>query len=297
MSPRAREIYLQRIQQPIDQLQVPYADRINDQLYSINYKTKPVDVVTFVQDKYYLGETLRGNLYPILLDDLQELFAGDYVEVLLKGGIGYGKTTFSYIAIAYDIYLVSCLKEPAAAFGLIPGTSLAFVNVSITEKMAKRILFKGIFNLIKHSPYFRENFPYDPILTNEIRFPQGVICYPVATTEQSLLGEGVFSAAFDEMNFCRGRTFEADAGRWRLRPSADVVQPTEPPPQVPHEPARKDARASVYDFLFALSERFHRAQSQRSVRWRQVYICQGLCCLGNETSRDVHAHDVQGGSW
>ena len=113
MSPRAREIYLQRIQQPIDQLQVPYADRINDQLYSINYKTKPVDVVTFVQDKYYLGETLRGNLYPILLDDLQELFAGDYVEVLLKGGIGYGKTTFSYIAIAYDIYLVSCLKEPS----------------------------------------------------------------------------------------------------------------------------------------------------------------------------------------
>ena len=201
MSPRAREIYLQRIQQPIDQLQVPHADQINNQLYSINYKTKPVDVVTFVEDRYYLGGTLRGNLYPILLDDLQELFAGDYVEVLLKGGIGYGKTTFSYIAIAYDIYLVSCLKEPAAAFGLIPGTSLAFVNVSITEKMAKRILFKGIFNLIKNSPYFRENFPYNPITSSEIRFPQGVVCYPVATTEQSMLGEGVFSAAFDEMNF------------------------------------------------------------------------------------------------
>jgi len=117
------------------------------------------------------------------------------------GGIGWGKTTFAYIAICYDLYMVSCLREPAKAYGLIPGTSLAFVNVSITEKMARRILFKGIFNLIKRSPYFRENFPYDPNLTNEIRFPRGIICYPVATTEQSLLGEGVFSAAFDEMNF------------------------------------------------------------------------------------------------
>ena len=292
MSPRAREIYLQRIQQPIDQLQVPYADRINDQLYSINYKTKPVDVVTFVQDQYYLGETLRGNLYPILLDDLQELFAGDYVEVLLKGGIGYGKTTFSYIAIAYDIYLVSCLKEPAAAFGLIPGTSLAFVNVSITEKMAKRILFKGIVNLIKQSPYFRENFPYDPNLTNEIRFPRGVICYPVATTEQSLLGEGVFSAAFDEMNFYAVvERSKLDAGRWRLRPSADAVQPTEPPPQVAHEPARKDARASVHDFLVALSERLHRAQGKGSAGRRQVDIWSGTTRSGKPSQRDIHERD------
>ena len=143
MSGRAREIYLQKVQQ-----QVPRPEKLQNQIYSLQYKIKPVDVVTFVQDKYYLGGTLRGNLYPVLLDDLQELFASDYVEVLMKGGIGCGKTTFAYIAICYDIYLVSCLREPADAFGLIPGTSLAFVNVSITLQMARRIFFKGIFNLI-----------------------------------------------------------------------------------------------------------------------------------------------------
>ena len=198
MSPEARRIYSEKVRRTVE---TPHDRTFQNQLYSLSYKIKPVDVVTFVQDRYYLGGTLRGNLYPALLDDLQELFAGDYVEVLLKGGIGWGKTTFAYIAICYDIYLVSCLREPADAFGLIPGTSLAFVNVSMTLQMARRILFKGIFNLIKQSPYFRENFPFDPNLSNEIRFPRGVICYPVATTEQSLLGEGVFSAAFDEMNF------------------------------------------------------------------------------------------------
>ena len=199
MSPQARELYLQRIK--LGAARPPHVEAVRNQLYTLNYKTKPVDVVTFVQDRSYLGGTLRGNLYPRLLDDLQELFSSDYVEVLLKGSIGWGKTTFAYVAICYDLYMVSCLRDPADAFGLIPGTSLAFVNISVTEKMARRILFKGIFNLIRQSPYFRENFAYDPSITSEIRFPRGVIAYPVATTEQSLLGEGVFSAAFDEMNF------------------------------------------------------------------------------------------------
>jgi hypothetical protein len=36
---------------------------------------------------------------------------------------------------------------------------------------------------------------------SELRFPRGLYAYPVAASEQALLGEGVFSAAFDEMNF------------------------------------------------------------------------------------------------
>jgi hypothetical protein len=44
-------------------------------------------------------------------------------------------------------------------------------------------------------------FAPEPNIQTEIRFPRNVFCYPVAANEQSLLGEGVFSAAFDEMNF------------------------------------------------------------------------------------------------
>ena len=204
MSPEAQELFLEEV----------YPDTINrtaedeargQQIYALDYLRQPVDVITFVRDDYFLGRILtdngRSSVYPKILDDLQELFNGDYVEVLLKGSIGWGKTTFAYIGILYDLYCVSCLRNPAGAYGLIPGTSLAFVNVSTTLKLAQRVLFKGIFNLIRSTPYFKENFPFDPNLTNEARFPRGVVAYPVATNEQSMLGEGVFSAAIDEINF------------------------------------------------------------------------------------------------
>jgi hypothetical protein len=199
MSPEARRHFETKVLPKIEDL--AYQDQVDEQFHALDFISQPVDIVTFCQDNYYLGRILRGNLYTKLLDDLQDLFAGHYVEVVLAGGIGYGKTTFTYVAIAYDLYCVSCLRNPAHAFGLIPGTSLAFVNVSVNLLLAKRILFKGIANLFRQSPYFCQKFPFDRRIESELRFPKGVVAYPVATTEQSLLGEGVFSAAFDEINF------------------------------------------------------------------------------------------------
>jgi hypothetical protein len=71
----------------------------------------------------------------------------------------------------------------------------------VNKSQATKILFGGLGNLIRNSPYFKEKFPFAPNITSELRFPRGVFAYPVAASEQALLGEGVFSAAFDEMNF------------------------------------------------------------------------------------------------
>ena len=117
------------------------------------------------------------------------------------GSLGWGKTVMATVGIAYDIYKVSCLKNPADAFGLIPNSNVAFINVSVDKRQATKVLFTGIGNLIRNSPYFTEKFPYNANITTELRFPRGVGCYPVAASPQAILGEGVFSAAFDEMNF------------------------------------------------------------------------------------------------
>jgi hypothetical protein len=57
-------------------------------VYEVNYRRKPVDFHKFVNDPYFLGTVLRGNIFPIILDDLNQLFEGDYIEVLpaLSGG-------------------------------------------------------------------------------------------------------------------------------------------------------------------------------------------------------------------
>lgn len=173
---------------------------IND-VYSDEYFERPVKIKQFIEDPYYLGQTLGSGIYPKVKESLIELFDGNYFEVVLGGAIGWGKSTMAYIGVAYDIYLVSCIKSPAQSFGLIPGSNVAFLNVSVNKRQAQRIMFSGLFNLIKNSPYFRERFQWDKSIETELRFPRNVFAYPVAASPQAMLGEGVFSAAFDEMNF------------------------------------------------------------------------------------------------
>jgi hypothetical protein len=195
MTPKAREAFVARlIPQLIDQPDI-------GQVYKLDYLWEPASVRQFIEDDYYLGKMLRGNIFPKILDDLVDLFQGRYSEALLMGAIGWGKSVFAEVGICYDLYKVSCLKNPADAFGLIPNSNVAFINVSVNKSQATKILFGGIGNLIGNSPYFKEKFPYAPNITSELRFPRGVYAYPVAASEQALLGEGVFSAAFDEMNF------------------------------------------------------------------------------------------------
>ena len=53
---------------------------------SAEWKRTPVDMRTFVLDDYYLGKTC-DNVYPKLLEDLGELFSGDYNEAIFTGCI------------------------------------------------------------------------------------------------------------------------------------------------------------------------------------------------------------------
>jgi intein/homing endonuclease len=64
--------------------------RIYDVITNAEYIRKPVDIETFIRDPYFLGKTC-DSLYPRLLDDIKELFTGNYRELILSGSIGWGK--------------------------------------------------------------------------------------------------------------------------------------------------------------------------------------------------------------
>jgi hypothetical protein len=198
MSPKARHLLSSDI---VPKIAAGQFAGMLDELRVPDSLRKPVDVGTFIRDPQYLGSGVGDAIYPKIVDDLNALFAGSYTEVVLTGGIGWGKTRMAEIGILYEIYLLSCLRDPAAIYGLMPGSNLAFLNVSVTQSQANRILFTGVFDLIRRSPYFLDHFPYDQKIGTEIRFPRHVTCYAVASNESSMLGENVFSAVFDEMNF------------------------------------------------------------------------------------------------
>lgn len=55
------------------------------QLREVDYVREPVSVETFIYDNHYLGRSLKGNVFPAIVDDLVELFEGNYLEVCLGG--------------------------------------------------------------------------------------------------------------------------------------------------------------------------------------------------------------------
>ena len=189
------------------------SDELNSIIEEV-YDEVPVDVETFFTDKDYFGKVGK-DLYPKLLDDLIDLFEGDYVEVVLCGAIGWGKSFFTTMTMCRILYEVSCLKNPQAAYDQANGSTLFFPNISITLTQAKRVIFGKIKNALLMSPYFREKFSFSPY-AEYMEFPKNILLSAVAMS--GVMGMDVFAAAMDESNFldvveeskmARGRKYDA----------------------------------------------------------------------------------------
>ena len=166
------------------------------------YLRIPVSVREFVTGRPYLNLPIGSSgVYPKIMEALELLFDGPYSDVVLAGSIGWGKSTFGTLAVCYDLYKLSCLKDPAVTYGMKARSNITFVNISVDRRQAERVFFTDLYNLIKGSWYFNHVFPYDKSLKTEIRFPNNVHCYPVAASEQAALGVGVFCAFIDEVNY------------------------------------------------------------------------------------------------
>lgn len=164
-------------------------------LIGYTYEERPVGMREFIESPEYLN--MEGQVFPVIMDDLEELFSGEYDEAILTGGIGWGKSTFAEIALVRMVYEVLCLRDPQKVYGLAKGTSIAFVNVSVSKEQAKKVVFHGIKTKLKNSYFFTHRFPYDAELSEEMRFPKNVWIAPVVNP----IGYNVFGGVLDEVNF------------------------------------------------------------------------------------------------
>lgn len=78
---------------------------IVNECYAKRYRVAPVDMATFIDDPYYLGESCQ-TLYPVLRRKLIEIFepGAHYREVILGGSTGWGKCLHSRSTL-YDPHL------------------------------------------------------------------------------------------------------------------------------------------------------------------------------------------------
>lgn len=165
----------------------------------VMYKRQPVDIETFIKDPYYLNKA--EDIYPKVLDELKELNNGTYVEAVLTGGIGSAKTTTALYTNAYQLYLLSCMRNPHRTFGLDPASEILLIFQSINARLAKMVDYARFKSMIQDSKYFKEHFPFDKNIESKLVFPGRIEVVPVAGMETATIGQNVIGGLIDELNY------------------------------------------------------------------------------------------------
>jgi len=120
-------------------------------------------------------------------------------RAIFTGAIGIGKTTFASIALPYMCHWCLCLRDPQDFFSLLPGSRIAFMQMSTSETQAKEVLFGDIFARIKHSKWFKQ-YPHDEKYKNQIRFPKDIWIVPGDSSETTFEGYNILGGIVDEID-------------------------------------------------------------------------------------------------
>jgi len=174
--------------------------------YAMEFKGVPVSPEEFYNSEYYLGGTV-DDIYPGLKRDLIEFAKGNYTEAIITGGLGYGKSYWTSLAVLWQIYLLSMMKDPARSLGIATGTKLTIAMLSINEVTAREVMFNEIGLKISSSKYFTIDYGHRQT-KKEIRFGTGkgqteIYVVPRANTDNSVIGLTVIAAIVDEINFMK----------------------------------------------------------------------------------------------
>jgi len=165
---------------------------------------KPATMETFIDGKQYLN--LSTTIRPAVKDALIEIFGDDvsgkviskHRRAVFTGAIGVGKSTLASIAMCYMLHWTLCLKNPQEFFGLMPGSRIAFMIMSITDTQAKEVMFGDVKARITSSPWFIQNAPWDTTRKNQLRFPKDIWVLPGNSKETSFEGFNVLCGVIDE---------------------------------------------------------------------------------------------------
>lgn len=167
------------------------------------FAEKPASIIEFLGPDYL---NIEKNVRPGVRAELIHLF-GEEVNghriarvrwAMFTGAIGIGKTTMASIIIPYMAHWCLCLKDPQDFYDLMPGSRIAFMQMSTSEDQAKETLFGDIKARIEHSPWFQNNYPYDPTFKNQIRFEKDVWIIPGSSKETSFEGYNILGGILDE---------------------------------------------------------------------------------------------------
>ena len=181
-----------------------------DGLWQADYEEVPVDIYTFLTDRRYLGDSFVSEdgtllIYKFWVDVLKVLFAPDsqIFEVGLSGAIGLGKSTIATVGLAYVLYKLLCLKDPAAYYKLTRGSKVAIAIFNISLDQGFGVGFSKLQSMLMKSSWFLEHGTVSG-LKNQTYYPGKDIEILVGSKMEHFLGRDIFAGFLDEMEFAPG---------------------------------------------------------------------------------------------
>lgn len=169
-----------------------------------DFDERPATIAEFLGPDYLnIEKGVRPGVRRALIDIFGDESNGERIaqveRAIFTGAIGIGKTTLASIALPYMCHWVLCLRDPQDFFDLLPGSRIAFMQMSTSEDQAKEVLFGDIFARIEHSPWFKK-FPHDPKFKNQIRFPKEIWVVPGDSAETTFEGYNILGGILDEID-------------------------------------------------------------------------------------------------
>lgn len=169
-----------------------------------HFEQRPASMVEFLGPEY-LG--IEKKVRAGVKQELIELFGSEtnptrmsrYRWGMFSGAIGIGKTTMASIILPYMAHWVLCLRDPQDYYDLLPGSRIAFMQMSTSEDQAVETVFGDIKARIEHSPWFIENYQFDPKFSKQLRFKQKDIwILPGNSAETTFEGYNILGGILDE---------------------------------------------------------------------------------------------------
>lgn len=191
------------------------------------FDEKPVEIEIFVHD--YLGIKKMSKYQWQLVKALSQIYryetlvtlygetkaiqrwAESFNEIIMQLGKGSGKDFCSTVGVAYVVYLLLCLKDPAEYYGKSSGDSIDIINIAINADQAQRVFFENFKEKIRNCEWF--DGKYDET-QNSIKFDKNINVYSGHSEREAFEGYNTFIVILDEISgFAMATEEELEEGK------------------------------------------------------------------------------------
>ena len=207
LSEQERKLALEILNQYSQQGQ----SNIYDNLKYQDYEEIPVDIITFMDDPYYLGKGLmnpdtgKSTVFPYWRDLAKKIYPdnlapADYNTLALSGSIGLGKSFIAVVLGLYDLYRTLCLKDPYAYYGLQQIDLITYAFINITIDAARGVAWDKCQQLLQSSPWFLSHGTLEGRTNIEWVPPKGIELI-AGSQSRHIIGRAVKWVFIDEVSF------------------------------------------------------------------------------------------------